>query len=205
MAQNFLRTISSIFSFDKVRVALFVTWIWAYFGLKLAHILEKFFLLILKMPDSWFDVGIVPKQNTKGQKIHILAAHDGQHSITNKLKLFMKFYWEQGGPTHPCATNGFDFGKLSQLLNCSMLYCSYLLTDKDGILSPEEFYKNVNQFLVEMQNDTCYKSTKQDLSDRKTLFLRNVDFDLHEDEEITADAGNVDINDIDDIIAHLEM
>ncbi len=128
---------------DKVRVAMFVTWLWALAGLYISKLFEMVFRLILKMPDNWFCTGF----NPEGAKI--LFASDGRKEITNKFKLFLKYYWEKddkGG--------NFSFASLQRLLNCSMLYCSYLLTEKDAgtTVHPEKFWKNVNTFFAEMQD-----------------------------------------------------
>jgi hypothetical protein len=134
-------------AFDKVRVALFVTWVWALFGLYMTKIFEGFFKLLLKLPDS-----VIPSTDTSKLNVKVINASDGKKDITNKFKLFLKYYWEQdedGG--------GFSFDSLTRLLNCSMLYCSYLLTDKSGDVDPNKFWQNVNRFLVSFEDGACVK------------------------------------------------
>lgn len=181
--------VNKVMIFDKMQVALYVTWLWAYAGLYASKAFETFFASILAMPDGWLEMPsklVSEVSTTNGKKIKILSAHTDMGEITNKLKLFLKFYWEQGGDDNSTPTNGFDFMKLRKLLNCSMLYCCYLLTDKTGTVKPEDFWNNVNKFLVDCEKLTedvsnpdinCYMSKKEDLSDRRKLFLRNVDFD----------------------------
>jgi hypothetical protein len=162
---------------DKLRVALFVTWMWAKAGLLVTKSFEQMFKNILRMPDNWLALPINDVKNTTGKNVKILLATDGKTNITNKLKLFMKLYWEQGGPNDACETNGFDFAKYSKILNCSMLYCCYLLTDKDGNINPEEFWKSANKFLVEQTDKKCVRYKNHSRVDVDELYLRNVDFE----------------------------
>jgi hypothetical protein len=157
---------------DKVRVAMFVTWIWALFGLYVAKAFEGFFRLILKMPDSWlvFAAPSAQKINEK-ESVKIVSAHDGKADITNKFKLFLKYYWEEDE-----LNGGFSFDSFRKLLNCSMLYCSYLMTDKKGEITPEKFWRNVDRFLVEMREDSCVKYTDASLTQSKTLPFNMVPF-----------------------------
>lgn len=170
-----LRSIEQFKLIDKVRVAMFVTWLWALFGLYTAKAFESFFKIILKMPDKWL---VMPGYNTTPEGVRILQASDGKQDITNKFKLFLKYYWEQdenGG--------GFSFASLQRLMNCSMLYCSYLLTDKDGSVTPECFWQNVNRFLIELepnvepkQNSKCVKYIDPKLTDKQEVPFGMVQF-----------------------------
>jgi hypothetical protein len=179
---------ASLLKFDKIRVALFVTWLWAYAGLYVTKAFESFFRSILNMPDKWLAFPVGNVKNSAGQTIKILSAKTNSTDITNKLKIFMKLYWEKGSSTSANTHNGFDFGKLAKLLNCSMMYCCYLLTDANGNIQPEQFWNNINTFFVEQErNGECYKSTKVDLSDRTKLWLRNVSFEGPAPEEDSLD------------------
>lgn len=133
---------------DKIRIAMFVTWLWALVGLYTTKIFETFFRILLHMPDNWLTNSYEP------EGLKILHASNGQKNITNKFRLFLKYYWEtdeQG--------SGFNFASLQRLLNCSMLYCSYLLTNKDGTINPDRFCQNINRFLVEIQDGTTVQRT----------------------------------------------
>lgn len=181
-AKSFVEKVDNTFdkaiAFDKVKVAMYVTWLWAWAGLHTTKVFEAFFRTILKMPDEWLAFPVGDVVNTAGKKVKILSARTEHQNITNKLKLFVKLYWEKGGPTDANSTNGFDFAKLSKLLNCSVLYCCYLLTDAKGDIPPEQFWDSVHRFLIEQgKNGDCYKSTKVDFSDKSKLWLRNVDFE----------------------------
>jgi hypothetical protein len=129
---------------DKMQVAMFVSWIWAFIGLRIAKAFELIFSMILKMPDSWLRcIPTRPIVNDHKERVVIRDATNQHGSITNKFKLFLRYYWEsdQDG-------NKFSFPQLTRLLGCSMLYCSYLLTDSNGNIPPEQFYRNAHQFLI---------------------------------------------------------
>lgn len=170
--------ISKLVTIDKVKIALYVTWLWAWAGLYLSKAFEMFFMTVLKMPDRWLAIPVGDVVNTSGQRVKIISAKTDKSDITNKLKLFLKLYWEKGGPADANSTNGFDFAKLAKMLNCSMMYCCYLLTDAKGDIEPEQFWDSVHNFLIEQtKNGDCYRSMNSDLSDRSRLWLRNVDFE----------------------------
>jgi hypothetical protein len=82
-----------------------------------------------------------------------LAASDGRNDITNKFKLFLKFYWRDNAEE----IRGFNFRSLQQLLNCSVLYCSYLLINENNKLSPEEFWATFEKFYIEINGKECKK------------------------------------------------
>jgi len=158
---------------DKVRIVLFVTWVWALAGLYVTKAFESFFKLILKMPDNWLSMAAPTSQRiNQNESVRIVAAHDGKSDITNKFKLFLKYYWEDSD-----LNNGFSFDSFHKLLNCSMLYCSYLMTDKNGAITPERFWRNVDKFLVELRDDKCVKYDNIDLSNTTTLPFNMVNFD----------------------------
>lgn len=200
-------TITGLFTVDKVKIALSVTWVWAYAGLYVTKAFEAFFMSILKMPDKWLAFPVGDVTNSAGQKVKILSAKSGKTDITNKLKLFLKLYWEKGGVNDANATNGFDFAKLAKMLNISMMYCCYLLTDANGDIQPEQFWNSVNSFLVEQtKSGDCYRSMAADLSDRAKLWLRNVDFEGHNTRKIPLRDNTVDTEDsLDDLDDELDI
>lgn len=201
MGKEFIHTLDllmeSMMSIDKIKVALFVTLLWARAGLFVAKGFEIFFSLLLSMPDKWLAFPISEVKNTEGKSITVLSARTDTADITNKLRLFMKFYWENGGPEQATEHNGFDFNILAKMLNCSVMYCCYLLSDvgkttnlgkptnleKNNLpsgLQPNQFWNSINSFLVERtENGDCYKSTKRDLSDRTKLWLNNLSFEAN--------------------------
>ncbi len=211
MGKEFIHTMDllmeSMMSIDKIKVALFVTLLWARAGLFVAKGFEIFFSLLLSMPDKWLAFPISEVKNTEGRSVTVLSARTDTADITNKLRLFMKFYWENGGPEQATEHNGFDFNILAKMLNCSVMYCCYLLSDvgenrneninsnintniskmqssaKSNVhtyVHPDEFWKRINSFLVERtENGDCYKSTKPDLSDRTKLWLNNLSFETN--------------------------
>lgn len=194
---------SNFITIDKVKIAMTVTYAWAWAGLYVTKAFEALFMGVLNMPDKWLAFPIGDAVNSSGQKIKILSAKSGQSDITNKLKLFMKLYWEKGNIYSANDTNGFDFAKLAKLLNISMMYCCYLLTDAKGDIQPEQFWNSVHMFLVEQaSNGDCYRSNKRDLSDRSKLWLRNVDFEG--DKPIKPDEDSLDDMD-DELSAYIKQ
>lgn len=175
-AIEFLQAVRAM---EKIRVILFVTWVWAWVGLKITKMFELAFRLVLAMPNNWLKIPQGDITNTAGKKISILNAYsESGDDITNKLRLFLRWYWEKGGDASAHDSNGFDFKYLAKMVNCSMLYCSYILADADGKIDPNTFWRDIHRFIIEQDAEgKCYRYTKPDLSDKQTLFLRHVDFD----------------------------
>lgn len=165
---------------SKINLVLGVTWVWAKTGLLLTKIFERGFKMVLQMPDSWLSIpaDYTKKIKTlKGDIVHVYAAASERGMITNKLKLFLQFYWESLDGDIPF----FDFAKFSKLLNCSMLYCCYILIEANGTtqITPNEFIEKANKFLI-----TCTtvgdKNTyvKTDVAGNKSnLMFRSVNFE----------------------------
>lgn len=159
---------------DKAKLVLTITWLWAMVGLYITKLFEQIFLLILKTPDNWLGIPanvISPVKNSMGKNIHIISASTDKGNITNKFKLFLKFYWE----TINTETHSFDFANLTRLLNCSMLYCCYLLND-DNNVDPATFLNNVNKFLIECKENTYVRRNNDDDTTFPLLF-RRVEFE----------------------------
>ncbi len=164
-----LQVVNQFKLIDKVRVAMFITWLWALAGLYTTKVFESFFRLILKMPDNWL---AMPQSSTNTPVgVRILTASDGQRDITNKFKLFLRYYWEKDD-----AGGGFSFQSLQRLMNCSMLYCSYLLTDKNGSISPDAFWQNVDRFLIELNGEKCVKYVNSQITDPEDVPFGSVSF-----------------------------
>ena len=51
-----------------------------------------------------------------------------------------------------------------------MLYCSYLLTDKNGTVNPDKFWQNVNRFLVELQDNTVVQRDAPNVEPQEVPF-----------------------------------
>lgn len=157
--------------FDKVQLILFMTWVWALSGLYLTKLFELIFRAVLRLPDSWLGIfNNLDIVNDTGKHIHILHATNGVSPITNKLKLFLKYYWtydqDDGGR--------FSFQSLSKQLNCSVLYCSYLLTYPDRDISPSVFWNDIHKFSVYSHNGKIYQCTTD--KQEKLLLFNEVRF-----------------------------
>lgn len=143
-----LGTIQKIQQIDKVRIVFFVTWLQSVITLYTAKLFETVLKLVLKLPDNWLAVPVAQLP----QNIKILSAFNGNNDVTNKFKLFLRYYCDK-----ELKEGGFSFHSLQRLMNCSMLYCSYLLTDKNGNITPDKFWQNVDKFLVQLEDNQCMK------------------------------------------------
>jgi hypothetical protein len=182
----------------SLNIALSTMWWYSWFCLKTLQSLEMMFKVILMLPNSVLSITNKCRKQIKnddGETINIVHARDGNNlcDVTNKLQLFLQYYWEIGGFDCMYEKNGFDFDKLVDLLGCSSLYCSYLITNKNCDLTPGEFIKNIKSFMiVEKDNDKPsdnisnnkkkhkkhrrYKKVKQD-STTEDIYLSHVVFE----------------------------
>ena len=169
--------------FDQVKVALYITKLWAMFGLYISKLFMLFFKIILSIPDNWLNIPanlVKTVKNTEGKLVHIASAIADNKIITNKLKIFLRFYWELASEDTSFNTNGFDFYKLRQVLNCSVLYCYYLLSDDTNDI--KEFFKNIgniNSTKIEFKDNNYTRIRGHEASAKKLLF-RHVDFESDE-------------------------
>ena len=114
---------------DTVKLVLFVLYAQAYICVKLSRVFECFLAMILKLPDSWLSIipTFVKLVDSNGNPIKIIKAISEDTNITNKLKIFLMFYYEVVNEESMHSENGFNFDKLQQLISCSMMYCSYIV------------------------------------------------------------------------------
>jgi hypothetical protein len=89
--------------------------------------------------------------------VHILHAQADGNICTNKLKIFVSKYWEAGGDTQPHSTDGFDFNKMREFIQCTALYCTYLICANRGAqLTPEEFASGVKKLVIARNDDSQF-------------------------------------------------
>lgn len=195
-----LSILTNYFKPDFIKIVLQVTWWYAWMGLQITKTFEMIFRLLLSMPDNCALLyGLVklnskPIINTHGKKVNIINAYNEAGNITNKLKLFLQWYWTNAD-NEMYDSNGFNFNEFSKILNCSMLYCSYLLTDVDGDMSPEDFLKNVKKVVImqstnnenSKQKPRVYRSddSDSDLSKKnlRPVLAGHVNFDCYDDND----------------------
>lgn len=167
--------------FDKVAIALIVTKFWAFVGLKITRIFEAIFKLILLMPDKSLMIPasvLTAPYTTNGSVIKIITAYTTDKTrlidCTNKFKLFLKFYWDKYNKESTHSTSGFDFADLKRMLNCSVLYCGYMLVNNDGSVTPEQFWDNYHTFMIGSNGN---RITKTSNGQTRNLLLGHVDFE----------------------------
>jgi hypothetical protein len=191
--------VSSILSIDKIKIVMTVTWLWAWVGIYTTKCFECVFKLVLSVPDSWLKHPSDLCRNistTQNKKINILDAHNDMGVITNKFKIFLQYYWENGGNGNAHDTNGFSMHKFTDLLNCSLLYCSYCLSNNAENTTPETFFKDVHNVFVEKQSDNCYQTNDKVLSDKHPIFMGHTTLD---DEKLAEEDINLSDMELDDV------
>ncbi len=184
IAKNFMR-FCEYYKIDLIKLVLTFTWYWAYIGVKLAKLFEFFFMVILYLPDYLYllDANI---KNSRDEKIKIIYARTDYGEITNKMKFFLRWYWENINEESIHETNGFDITELTKLFNCSMLYCSYLLIKKDEKLTPELFLTNIKSILITQNYDTQNynnQSYNKHIEENKTKYTYKIN-DKNEIEQV---------------------
>lgn len=134
------------------RLVLSATYYWVRLSIWSVRFLTAVLGSLLELPENLIALlDWLPDKHVKttdGKKINIINAFNENGCITNKFKLFLKVYWTEGGEDQLFDYNGVDMSKFAQLLNCSMLYCSYLLTEENKEISPSEFLNKVKNVFV---------------------------------------------------------
>jgi len=170
--------INEIQFFDKVRLFMFITWLWAWLGIYMIKLFEFMFRLILYIPNSYLE--FIPSSEIKTSSnnyVHIINTFDERgNDITNKVKLFLKYYWEKTGPDTLCDVNSFNFNKLSNMLNISVMVCSYILSNSND-MDNKTFFNELKNIILEKENNNTFISYESDMSDRKKVFLDYVNFE----------------------------
>jgi len=164
---------------NRFTVALYISKLWAYIGLFITKIFEYVFKLILLIPNNQLSIlskVVDPPLTTQNKTINIIKACSESGNISNKLKLFFKYYYTTASKDSAFDTNGFSMVDFKRLLNCSYLYCSYILLDGDT----KEISDCINVLLAKYSNDTTNLVIN---GNKKETIFNHVSFD---DEEIKA-------------------
>lgn len=139
--------VDAIRSIDKIRVVLFVTWLWALAGLYVTKAFECMFRFVLMMPEAW-----LPRVKQTPANIKLLLAVAENQDITNKIKLFLRYYWDD-------TAGGFNFHKLEQLIGYSKIYFSFLLQEDLSEIDTDELCKNIHHWIVEQRESSVVQKT----------------------------------------------
>jgi hypothetical protein len=162
---------------DKLQIALLVTWIWAWIGMQITKIFEWIFKLILSMPNSWIQINRQKITTTDNKNVHIVNAYTENGEITNKLVLFLKYFWENSSSESGMDSNGFSVVKLINLLQQGLIFCSYLIDDRSSNSS-----LGVNHIVWEKAGNKFYKYENADIDQKEEIPFGHVDFMQHDDE-----------------------
>lgn len=177
---------------DLLKLVLTFTWYWAYLGIKLTKLFELFFMVILYLPDQIYFAENIRQpniKNSRNEKIKIIYARNNYGEITNKMKFFLRWYWENVNDESIHENNGFDMTQLTKLFNCSMLYCSYLLIKNDDKLTPEMFLNNMKSILITNEDTPPIEAQEKDEFD---------DTDSNTDLSTSTDS-DVKLNELDEL------
>lgn len=140
---------------NKLTIILYITWAWAWTSFYIARAFETSLRILLSMPNSWLAIPASlcsSVENTKKEKINVLSAHGPRGDMTNKFKLFLKYYWEHANEESAFDSNGFSMNKARVILNCSLLYCSYVVSN--STIPVDAFMKNVRRIMFDNDNQT---------------------------------------------------
>jgi len=189
--------IASSVIMDKVRIVLFVTWLWAWVGLYMAKLFEQVFRIILSIPNEWLPKIDSDIKTTDGKQIRILNAFDKNGLITNKLKLYLKYYWKQATEDSANEHNGFDFKKFASIIQSPILFCSYMLDEhiRDTNKHHEDTLSAVKRVFVERSGRRS-RATQLPDTESSELFLNHMTFD----EKNNMDIDSLDIDSLDEIL-----
>lgn len=165
----------------------------AYMGIVFTKVVEALFKSILLMNDRYlaFSNGFT-FQISPEQTLHILNAYDETGEITNKFKLFLKFYM-YNKENSPTGEEGFSADKFSTFFNSSLLFCSYLI--KQNGETPEQYLQHIQRIKLQKNNRTMTFT-----ADDKPLDFSIVSFCAQEKKSPTEE-----LNRVQQLIAEIEQ
>jgi len=162
--------------FDKVKIFLYVTWLWAYLGLYFVKFLEFGFKLILLIPNNLLtpiNSIINNVKTTDNKEVQIITAiNDKGQDVKNKLKLFLTCYYTKATSATTHETNGFNFKKFAELVSTSILECQILLFDDEYKFDLEK----IIEYFITFDN-TINTTTLKKNGEQLNTFLHHVSFD----------------------------
>lgn len=122
-------TIRSLINSEAIRLVLFMFYVQAYICVKLSRLFERCLASLLSLPNRYLScLAMFSKiSDSKGNVVKIMQAVCEHGDISNKLKIFLMFYYEMFDDDN----TGFNFDKLQKIISCSMLYCSYIVINKN--------------------------------------------------------------------------
>lgn len=142
---SIINTVSPYFENFKINSVLKILKWYSRTQLLMAKLFDILVSTILSLPDDVFE-------NNLSGKIHVLKARNESLDITNKFRIFLKLYSESEGSSF----SGFNMNKYKRILNSSLLYCCYVLDDKN----PETFLDHAKTFLIQEQSGKFIENGK---------------------------------------------
>lgn len=145
---------------SKLHIILFVTWIYSYCALQAALVFEALFRFMLFIPNEWNF--ILSKKH-----INVLTARNEHMDITNKMQLFLNWYWQKGWDE----SGGFDIEQYKRLFNSTVLYIEYSLKNNNNL---ESVYNDVYNYIINIDTSE-YKNI--DESESTQILFNHVDLE----------------------------
>ncbi len=169
---NFIANWSMVIS-----IVLKITYIYSLLAIKITKCFEIFFTILLTISNNK-NLDIICKNlyTKSGDKINILFAKtENGTDVCNKLKLFCSWYWK-----NHCddlyTENGFDISKLCSMLNCSVLYITYIISNNDNEIDPENFYNKIKHVLLVRDINTNKQIRFYNASKKEDVFINHFTF-----------------------------
>lgn len=186
---------------NKLQLVLFATWIISYIGLQMSKLFSMMFKLLFMLPDrllsfsSMFD----PFKLLEGELKIINATvqnNEKLSDITNKFKLFIKFYADNNGK--------FNMQDLTNFIQCAIFYIVYSINGK-----------LVNAVIEQKIDSGKLNDTTNEINKRFICKHNNKEFELpYREMQLSGELGhnavdnlihsNEMIDDINDLIREIE-
>jgi hypothetical protein len=157
--------------FDKLTILFYLTMTLTYINFYFYKLVLLLFSIVIKIPDfylNFFSKYNNILKNTKGETINILDAFSDRGIITNKLKLFMNYYWQKGGESSAFSKDGINIKKFMDMVGCTVIYCRYVLNgevvpssveqnSEDTFINNPKFWEGIKKILVIREENTIFR------------------------------------------------
>jgi hypothetical protein len=163
---------------NKFKLLISFTFAWAYLSMCGTKLFTAILRMLLFLPDKYLSPFVFKQPcNTDGKKIKIIHVESDKEVLTNKLKLFVQCYWKSANNESAFENNGFNVREFGKMVGASIFYCTYLLSDNDDKVSPEDFWNSVNQFIIKSDDGIHYHKISKNNMQSNKVFLGHIDFD----------------------------
>lgn len=127
---------------NKTDITLFITICMVKLSYLATRVFEFIFKCILSLPNSI--LAPVSYQIPSDFNIKIIAAVSEYGDITNKFKLFLRYYL-----TKIEEEEGFSIKSFNKLLSTTLLYCCYTFDNPNDEMRPDQFIYNYHYLFID--------------------------------------------------------